>query len=96
MQRPDAQRNNACVEPQTCDSEKMCDRAFSIGNFCIVAIMLTIALGAVVVECAFYKAFDDNRFNFDRSALPSVLNLPGLQTPPANGTTRPARPDAAR
>ncbi|BEP55563.1 hypothetical protein GmRootV118_28070 [Variovorax sp. V118] len=74
----------------------MCDRAFSIGNFCIVAIMLTIALGAVVVECAFYKAFDDNRFNFDRSALPSVLNLPGLQTPPANGTTRPARPDAAR
>ncbi|QOF76156.1 hypothetical protein [Variovorax sp. 38R] len=96
MQRPDAPRNNACVEPQPCDSEKKCERAFSISNFCVVAVMLTIALGAVVIECAFYKAFDDNRFDFERSALPTVLYLPGLQTPPKNVTTRPARPDVAR
>ena len=51
----------------------------SMSSVCIVAVMLAVAVGATAVECGFYKVFDDNLFNLDRSVLPSVLALIGLK-----------------
>lgn len=55
------------------------ERSFDVVNVCIVAVMLAVALRATAIECGFYKAFDDNLLDLDRSALPSVLALLGLK-----------------
>ncbi|WP_431513210.1 hypothetical protein [Variovorax sp. DAIF25] len=54
-------------------------RSFDVVNACIVAIMLAVAVGAMAVECGFYKAFDDNLFDLGRSALPSLLAMLGAK-----------------
>jgi hypothetical protein len=41
--------------------------------------MLAVAVGITAVECGFYKAFDDNLFDLDRSALPSLLAMLGAK-----------------
>jgi len=83
MQSPDDPRCDPAVRFQS-SCEPPDKRPFGGANACIVAVMLTFALATVAIECGFYKAFDDNWFDLDRSALPSALALLGLGMPPAN------------
>ena len=53
--------------------------SFDVVNACIVAVMLAVAVETTAVECGFYKAFDDNLFDLDRSALPSLLAMLGAK-----------------
>ncbi len=88
MQRPDdPSRDSPARQQPFCEPPS--ERPFGVVNVCIAAVMLTVALGTVAIECGFYKAFDDNWFDLDRSALPSVLALLGLGAPPANVTATP-------
>lgn len=100
MQSPDGPtRDSMTRQPSTCErsSKRSCEpvdaRPFGLANACIVAVMLSVAVAAVAVECGFYKAFDDNWFDLERSALPSVLSLVGLGT--ALADTAAPRPQPA-
>lgn len=91
MQSPnDPSAASNAKRPSACETPR--NLAFVFGNFCVAAVMLSVALAVVTIECGFYEAFENNRLDFSPSAFSSVLALLGVSMSTSDVPAAPSKP----